>query len=42
MGKGNGTNLILDIADMEHDPDEIEKLDPLNNRIPYNWELKNL
>ena len=26
MGKSNGTNLILNIADMEHDPDEIERL----------------
>lgn len=40
MGKSNGTNLILNIADMEHDPDEIEKLDPFDSRIPYNWDLK--
>lgn len=40
MGKSNGTNLILNIADMEHHPDEIEKLDPFASRIPYNWGLK--
>ncbi len=35
-GNSNETNLILDIADMEHDPDEIEKLDL--DQIKYNWE----
>ncbi len=40
MGKSSGTNLILNIADMEHDPYEIEKLDPFESRIPYNWDLK--
>jgi len=34
-GKGVETNLILDLADIEHDPDEIERLDL--NRIDYNW-----
>ena len=36
--KGNGvnTNLILNIASMTHDPDEIEKLDL--NKIPHNFE----
>ena len=35
-GKNNNTNLILNIADMEHDPDEIEKLDL--DQIDYDWE----
>ena len=34
-GKSNGKNLILNIADMEHDPDEIEKLDL--DQIDYDW-----
>jgi len=34
-GKSTETNLILDLADIEHDPDEIERLDL--NRIDYNW-----
>ena len=36
--KGNdaNTSLILNIASMAHNPDEIEKLDL--NKIPYNWE----
>ena len=35
-GKSNGTNLILNIADMEHDPDEIERLDL--DQFDYDWE----
>ena len=36
--KGNGkkTNLILNIASKEHDPDEIEKLEL--DKIEYDWE----
>ena len=34
-GKSNDINLILNIADMEHDPDEIEKLDL--DKISYNF-----
>lgn len=35
-GKSNGTNLILNIADMEHDPEEIERL--YLDKITYNWD----
>jgi dTDP-4-dehydrorhamnose 3,5-epimerase len=35
-GKSNDINLILNIADLEHDPDEIEKMDL--NKIPYNFD----
>ena len=35
-GKSNDINLILNIADMEHDPDEIEKLDL--DKISYNFD----
>ena len=35
-GKSNDTNLILNIADMEHDPDEIEKIDL--DKIQYNFD----
>ena len=34
-GKSNDTNLILNVSDMEHDPDEIEKLDL--DQIEYCW-----
>jgi dTDP-4-dehydrorhamnose 3,5-epimerase len=35
-GKNNNTNIILNIADMEHDPDEIERLDL--DQFDYDWE----
>jgi len=35
-GKSNDINLILNIADMEHNPDEIEKLDL--DKISYNFD----
>ena len=35
-GKSNYINLILNIADMEHDPDEIEKIDL--DKISYNFD----
>ena len=35
-GKSNNTNLILNIADIEHDPDEIERLDL--DQFDYDWE----
>ncbi len=34
-GKDNGTNLILNIADITHDPEESEKKDL--DEIKYNW-----
>lgn len=34
-GKSNGINLILNVSNMEHNPDEIERLDL--NQIEYNW-----
>ncbi len=36
-GSDANTNLILNIASMKHEPDEIEKLEL--NKIPYNFEL---
>ena len=40
--KGIGTEMaiVANCATLPHDPDEILRLDPLNNHIPYNWELK--
>jgi len=35
-GMSDGTNLILDVTDMEHDPDEVERLNL--EQIEYNWE----
>jgi len=35
-GMSDGTNLILDVTDMEHDPDEGERLNL--EQIEYNWD----
>lgn len=39
--KGIGTTMAIlaNLATIPHSPDEIERLDPFNKRIPYNWEL---
>lgn len=34
-GKNNGTNIILNLADLEHDPSEAERLDL--GSIQYDW-----
>ena len=40
--KGVGTQpaIVANCATIPHDPNEIERLDPLSGRIPYDWELK--
>ena len=35
-GNGNSTNLIFNIANIEHDPNEIEKMNL--DKIPYNFD----
>ncbi|MDD5560596.1 MAG: dTDP-4-dehydrorhamnose 3,5-epimerase family protein [Candidatus Omnitrophica bacterium] len=39
--KGIGTKLamVANCATIPHDPDEIIRLDPFSEKIPYNWEL---
>jgi dTDP-4-dehydrorhamnose 3,5-epimerase len=41
--KGIGTDsaIVANCSTIPHDPDEIERMDPFENNIPYNWELKN-
>ncbi len=41
--KGIGTvpSIVANAASMPHDPNEIMRLDPFNNHIPYDWNLKN-
>jgi dTDP-4-dehydrorhamnose 3,5-epimerase len=41
--KGVGTthSIVANCSDIPHDPDEIERMDPFDPSIPYNWELKN-
>lgn len=41
--KGVGVSLaiVANCATLPHDPDEIIRIDPFDNQIPYSWELKN-
>lgn len=41
--KGVGTEpaIVANCATIPHNSDEIERMDPFNNKIPYDWELKN-
>jgi dTDP-4-dehydrorhamnose 3,5-epimerase len=40
--KGIGTKpaVVANCATIPHDPDEISRLDPFDNHIPYDWSLK--
>ena len=40
--KGIGTTpaIVANCTSHPHDPNEIDRLDPLNNDIPYNWDIK--
>jgi dTDP-4-dehydrorhamnose 3,5-epimerase len=39
-GIGSGTAIVANCASIPHDPDEIERLDPRDNRISYDWDIK--
>jgi len=39
-GIGTETAIVANIATIVHSPDEIERRDPFDQRIPYDWELK--
>lgn len=41
--KGIGTKpaIVANCATLPHDAEEIIRIDPFKNDIPYNWELKN-
>ena len=40
--KGEGTvpSVVANCASIPHRPDEIERLDPFDNDIPYDWKLR--
>lgn len=40
--KGIGTEMaiVANCASIPHDPDEIERLDPFDPSIPYDWEIR--
>lgn len=37
---GQDTAIIANCATIPHDPNEIIYIDPFNNEIPYNWDIK--
>ena len=40
-GIGNGLAIVANCATLPHDPDEIERISPFTDKIPYSWSLKN-
>jgi dTDP-4-dehydrorhamnose 3,5-epimerase len=39
-GIGTGPALVANCASIAHDPDEIVRMDPFDESIPYDWTLK--
>ena len=39
-GAGATQALVANCATEPHDPQEIDRLDPTNDRIPYDWEIR--
>jgi dTDP-4-dehydrorhamnose 3,5-epimerase len=39
-GIGMDMAVVANCASIKHDPNEIERLDPFNSSIPYDWTLK--
>jgi dTDP-4-dehydrorhamnose 3,5-epimerase len=37
---GNKTSIVANCATISHNPDEIIRIDPFDNDIPYDWTLK--
>jgi dTDP-4-dehydrorhamnose 3,5-epimerase len=39
-GVGTEMSIVANCATIPHDPDEIERMDPLGGNLPYDWSLK--
>jgi len=39
-GEGERAALVANCATIPHDPDEIDRVDPFSNDIPYDWALR--
>jgi len=39
-GMGDGASIVANCATEPHDPSKSERLDPFENDIPYDWDLK--
>ena len=40
-GVGTTPGIVANCATLPHDPEEIVRLNPFDNHIPYNWALRN-
>ena len=38
---GTDTAIVANCATLPHDPAEIDRIDPTDSRIPYDWALHN-
>jgi dTDP-4-dehydrorhamnose 3,5-epimerase len=39
-GEGDSAALVANCATEPHDPDEIDRLDPFSDHVPYDWALR--
>jgi dTDP-4-dehydrorhamnose 3,5-epimerase len=39
-GIGTETAIVANCATLPHDPEEIERMDPFTDRIPYCWDIR--
>jgi len=39
-GVGTETSIVANCATHPHNPEEIERIDPFDDNIPYKWEIK--
>jgi len=39
-GIGTGDSIVANCATLPHDPDEIDRTDPFDPAIPYDWSIK--
>jgi len=39
-GIGSETAIVANCASIPHDPNEIDRMDPFDTRIPYDWGIK--
>jgi len=39
-GVGTETAIVANCATLPHDPEEIQRMDPLSNTIPYKWDIR--
>ena len=40
QGIGDNTSIVANCSTIPHDPQEIERLNPLDKTIPYTWEVR--